>query len=135
MVNIEDILGRYTSYERDGKSEFANNFELKIFRKHDQIKFVFEMKTEGGFGIVGTTWYGTGIYRSDHLALIIEKESDWTYLIADNERTEVFRDKNESLPIEIYTDENRVVVYHKNIDRYILLNKDKLPNTDDIFVE
>lgn len=125
MVKIEDILGKYTSYENDGKSEFANNFVLTISKTNEQIKFNFEMKTEGKFGIIGKNWYGTGIFRSDHLALIIEKENDWTYTSDDDERVEFIREKNESLPVEIYTDEDRVVVYHKNLDRYILLNKEK----------
>lgn len=125
MIQIEDILGKYTSYENDGKSEFANNFVLTISKTNEQIKFEFEMKTEGKFGIVGKNWCGTGIFRSDHLALIIEKENDWTYTTDDDERVEFIREKNESLPVEIYTDEDRVVVYHKNLDRYILLNKEK----------
>lgn len=131
MVNIEDIIGRYTSHENDGKSEFSNNFVLKISMLNEQIKFDFEMKTEGKFGIIGKNWYGIGIFRSDHLALIIERENDWTYTVDDDERVEFIREKNESLPIEIYTDEDKVIVYHKNLDRYILLNKEKTPNKDE----
>jgi len=131
MVKLDDILGKYSTSEKDGKSGFANNFILIIFKKEEQIKFNFEMRTVGSFGIVGKNWYGIGIFRSDHLALIIEKESDWTYTKDDDEKVEFARSKNESLPIEIYTDEERVVIYHKNLDRYILLNKENIEITEE----
>jgi len=125
MNNIDEIIGKYKASEREENAEFWNNFELEIYKINQQIKFNFEMKTEGSFGIVGKNWYGKGIYRSDHLALIIEQEKDWTFIQEDDDLTEYMRAKNESLPVEIYTDEEKVVVYHKNIDRFILLKKVK----------
>ncbi len=124
MNEIKDIIGIYKAFEKEKDSEFSNNFQLKIFTtERKEIKFDFEMKTEGKFGVIGKNWYGKGIYRSDHLALVIEKEKDWTLLQTDKKTVEYLRDKNESLPIEIYTEQGRVIVYHKNLDRYILLKK------------
>lgn len=125
MSEIEKIFGKYIAEEIDD-TEFSNKFELTIYQKNKQIRFDFIMKTEGNFGMVGTSWYGKGIFRSDHLALIIEKEKDWTYIKKDDETIEHSKLKNESLPIEIYTDENRVIVYHRNLERYILLKKEKI---------
>ena len=122
MNEIEKILGVYRTVETD-ETEFSNVFELNIYVKNDQIYFVLVMKTEGNFGVVGRSWLGKGVFRSDHLALVIRKEKDWTYIIDDDEIVENTQDKNESLPIEIYTDDERVIVFHKNIERYITLNK------------
>ncbi|MBN2892227.1 MAG: hypothetical protein JXL97_10190 [Bacteroidales bacterium] len=129
MIEKEKIFGLYTATEKD-ESEFSNNFELKIFQQNEDIKFEFIMKTLGNFGVVGKSWFGKGIFRSDHLALIIEKECDWTFIKEDDETIEYTRDKNQILPIEIYTDEARVIVYHIDIDRYILLNKVKKENEE-----
>ena len=125
MNEFKNILGIYRKIEKD-ETEFSNVFELTIFSENDQINFILVMKTQGNFGTVGKSWLGKGFFRSDHLALIIKKEKDWTHIIEDNETIENTIEKNESLPIEIYTDEKKVIVYHKNIERYISMKKVKL---------
>lgn len=130
MIIKEKIFGTYRAVEQD-ETEFSNVFELHIFTENENIKFKFDMKTEGNFGNVGKSWYGKGIFRSDHLALIIEEETDWTYIKVDDELVKDSRPKNEPLPVEIYTDEGRVIVYHKNLDRYILLKKNKKPGEEE----
>ncbi len=124
MVAPEKIYGTYIAVEID-ETEFSNHFELKIYSDQELIKFDFIMKTEGNFGSVGKNWYGKGIFRADHLVLIVEMEKDWTYIKSDDDYVEHNRPKNENLPVEIYTDEDRVVVYHIDLDRYILMNKIK----------
>ncbi len=123
MNDFHEIIGKYVALEHEDGSQFSNKFELSIFIEKEHIKFDFEMRTEGKFGVIGKNWYGKGIYRSDHLALVIEKEKDWTFTSDDDETMEYLREKNESLPVEIYTEENKAIVYHKNLDRYISLNK------------
>jgi len=119
----EETFGTYKAVEKDSDSEFFNEFELKIFRVKDEIKFILIMTTNGNFGTIGKDWLGKGIYRNDHLALIIETEIDWTYLNEDHEKSIYEREKHESLPIEIYTDQGIAVIYHKSIDNFIELKK------------
>ena len=123
MDKFDDILGTYRATEKEDNSEFSNDFILKLYQKEDSIKFDFVMTTQGNFGKIGKNWYGKGFFRNDHLALIIEQEKDWTYTVNGNKTTEYLRDKYETLPIEIYTDEEKAIVYHKNIDRYIILKR------------
>jgi hypothetical protein len=120
---VEKILGTYYLEETDENSPFANSFTLKLYVKENQIKFDFIMVTSGKFGKVGKDWYGKGIFRNDHLALIIEKEKDWTYTVEDDETAEYLREKYETLPIEIFTEEQKVIVYHKDMDKYLTLYK------------
>ncbi len=117
------IFGTYFWEEADENSLFANSFTLRLYDEKGLIKFDFIMVTSGKFGKVGKDWYGTGIFRNDHLALIIEKEKDWTYTADDNETTEYLTEKYEPLPIEIFTEEKKVIVYHKDMDKYLTLYK------------
>ncbi len=123
MDEFDDILGIYKATEKESNSEFSNDFILKLYKENNSIKFDFIMTTQGNFGKIGKNWYGKGIFRSDHLALIIEQEKDWTYTANDNKTTEYLRDKYESLPVEIYTEEEKAIIYHKNLNRYIILKR------------
>jgi len=122
----DDIFGVYKKVENTNDSDlFSNEFILKLYKKNEFVKFEFIMTTKGDFGKVGKDWCGKGIFRNDHFALIIEKERDWTYMVEEDETTEYLQDKNEILPIELYTDEEKVIVYHKSFNKYItLLKKD-----------
>lgn len=123
MNNIEQIIGTYKAHEYDIKSPFWNNFVLNIFKKENQIFFTFEMTTEGAVGKIGKVWEGRGFLRADHLALVIDYEIDWIFTSDDNQISEHRTPKNESLPVEIYTVSDSIIVYHKYIDRYIELKK------------
>jgi len=124
IYEIEKILGVYKAKVSDGeKAIFANEFELNIYQEKDEIHFEFIMKTTGSFGIIGKNWYGKCVYRSDHFALVIENEKDWTYTKSDDKKVEFEKKKFETLPIEIYTDENKAIVYHVSFDNYLSLEK------------
>ncbi|MEA3452202.1 MAG: hypothetical protein U9Q83_09925 [Bacteroidota bacterium] len=120
----DNIFGVYKKTENEFDSvSFSNEFILKLHKKDKLVKFEFIMTTKGNFGKVGKDWYGKGVFRNDHFALIIEEERDWTYVSENNEITEYLRKKNEILPIELYTEERKVIVYHKNFNKYITLLK------------
>ena len=122
-MSIDDILGTYKATEKLGDLPFHNEFLLKIYRENEKIKFNLKMTTNGEFGIVGKTWIGSGVYRFPHISLIIEKEKDWIFDEEKNETVTYERDKKEALPVEIYTDNAYVVIYHKVIDRLVTLYK------------
>jgi hypothetical protein len=124
IYEIEKILGIYKAKVSDGeKAIFSNEFELNIYQANNEILFTFIMKTKGAFGVIGKNWYGKGVFRSDHFALVIENEKDWTYTKSDNKTVEYLRKKHETLKIEIYTDENKAIVYHVSFDNYLTLEK------------
>ncbi len=122
MLKKEEILGKYKTQENKA-SKFSNKFELQIYEINSLIRFNFIMMTTGTFGVIGKKWHGKGILHADHLELIIETETDWTYIKADDETVEYTFDNKEILPIKIYTDKALVVVYHKDLDKSIFLNK------------
>jgi hypothetical protein len=124
MTELNEIFGTYKTSEKDKNSKFSNNFILKLYEKQDAIHFDFIMITSGDFGKIGKDWYGKGIFRNDHFALIIEQERDWTYTKSDDKTTEYKIEKHESLPIEIYTEESKVIIYHKYLNKYISLYKE-----------
>lgn len=126
-MQAEETFGTYKTIIKDvNNSEFFNEFELKIYEKNSEIKFKLVMTTNGEFGTIGQDWLGKGVFRNDHLALIIEKEVDWTFLKDDNEKVSYEKEKYEPLPIEIYTEQGIVIIYHKSIDSFIELQRENI---------
>jgi hypothetical protein len=79
------------------------------------------MATIGPFGKMGETWEGIGVSRGDHLALVIEKQSNW---VEDKDKKNQVSDSEntlQSLPIELYPHEDNVAIFHKKIDKLIVL--------------
>ncbi len=122
-MDLTQIYGNYYFIEEDD-SIFTNEFFLNIFPfSENKIKFDLEMVTNGGFGKIGKNWLGIGVFRSDHFAMIIEKELDWAFTNKDASKT-IFENKHfESLPLEIYPYEKQLILYHKKIDKKIHLKK------------
>ena len=124
MQDLYNIQGKYFLKEQDN-SEFVNEFLLDLYQEKDRLKFNLEMVTSGKFGKFGKNWIGVSIFRSDHYALIIEQELDWVMLAEDNEKTVNESKHFESLPIEIYPNEQEqeIIVYHIKIERQLNLKR------------
>ncbi len=120
---IDQIIGRYEKKEIDETTGFGNEFFLDLDRnENEKLRFTFTMTTVGKFGRMGETWEGSGIFRGDHFALIIEKQNTWVEnpqgVRVDNET-----ETKETLPIELYPHFGVVAVFHKKINRIVTLDK------------
>ena len=130
MEELKNIFGKYYLKEQDNP-EFASEFILDLYEEKGKIKFNFEMVTFGDFGKIGKNWIGISVFRSDHFALIVEKELDWA--MAKNDKEKTINDINYlgTLPIEIYPNEDEyeekkeIIVYHRQLDRQLTLLKIK----------
>jgi len=122
-MDLTKIYGKYYFKEEDD-SEFNNEFFLNLFsNEDDKIKFDLEMITNGDFGKIGKTWTGTGVFRLDHFAMIIEKELDWIIMTKDKDLTVNENVYFKTLPIEIYPYEKKLILYHKKIDKQLHFTK------------
>ncbi len=120
---IEQIVGKYEKKEIDPDTGFGNEFFLDLEKNTDeQLRFIFTMTTVGGFGRMGETWEGTGVFRGDHFALIIEKQDSWVEN-TDGSRIDNEITTKETLPIELYPHFGVVAIFHKKINRIVTLDK------------
>ena len=120
---IDQITGKYEKKEIDEESGFGNEFFLDLEKdSNKRLRFVFTMTTVGKFGRMGETWEGSGIFRGDHFALIIEKQNSWVEN-TNGQRVDNEVQTKETLPIELYPHFGVVAVFHKKINRIVTLDK------------
>lgn len=129
-MDLTKIYGDYYLKEEDD-SIFTNEFFLTLQPTKDgKSSFFLEMITSGVFGKLGRTWLGTGVFRSDHFAMIIKRELDWVLTGDSDEKTTKENEQFETLPLEIYPYEKEIILYHKKIEKKLHFKRVKKENDD-----
>ncbi len=116
------LKGKYYSQILDEKSGMYNEYIFEIQGDKKPLKFSLDMSTVSGKGTMGIRWEGNLIDRGDHFAIIIRKEIDWVKTplrkIVSHQK-----EKNDSAKIEIYPDEEKILIYHKSFPKLLVLHK------------
>lgn len=122
MININRLIGIY-KYKEIGTNDFSTEFFLDIYEDDIKICFKLEMIVNGNFGKIGKTWKGMCVDRDDYVALIAEKEIDWTFTVIDNKRNENEQKIFEILPLELYSDNSEIMLNIVTVSKKIKLTK------------
>jgi len=109
IIDINNLVGNY-NYSDQNVGSFSTDFVLSIYEDDIKTKFKLEMDISGNFGKVGRSWKGICIEREDYIEMIAEHEIDWAYTIIDNKRVENEKEIFETLPLEIYLKDNKIII-------------------------
>jgi len=122
MQDLNKNIGTYYFTEA-GTENFSTEYILEIFEEDIKIRFKLEMIINGNFGKNGKTWIGLCIDRNDFISMIAEIETDWTYTVIDNKKTENSNYIFEVLPLEIYRKNDNLILNIITINKRINLIK------------
>jgi hypothetical protein len=122
MQNLNKLIGKYYFIEQ-GTDNFSTEFLLDIFEEDIKICFILKMVVNGNFGEIGRNWVGICVDRDEYIALIAEKEIDWTHTVIDNKRAENEKNIFEILPLEVYSENSEIILNIVTVSRKIILLK------------
>ncbi len=117
------IEGKYFSANEEKPEGFYNEYELIIKKDKEEWRFELDMTTNVPQGTMGVTWEGKLVNRADHFAIIIQKQTDWIQLKNDKQPIKHSKKTFETVPVEVYPEEDKIIIYHKNFPHSLELYK------------
>lgn len=109
MEELKDFIGEYY-FEEIGNEKFSTEYILKITEGDIKICFSLEMIINAVFGKNGRIWTGVCVERDTFISLIADEETEWAITKYDTERTENSKTMFEILPIELYKEQDFVIL-------------------------